>query len=123
MLSVAQSGGVRHPDDPEPVESTKIVAAHTLAAIGLVLSPFIGGAIPALVALMLARQAEAEVRESEGFLLGGRKLARIRKLAWIAIGVAAAVVIAILLVTVVDLARSAGQPSFEGDFAGGFGRE
>lgn len=122
-MSVAQSGGVRHPDDPEPVESTKIVAAHTLAAIGLVLSPFIGGSIPALVALMLARQAEAEVRESEGFLLGGRKLARIRKLAWIAIGVAAAVVIAILLVTVVDLARSAGQPSFEGDFAGGFGRE
>ncbi|WP_199034493.1 hypothetical protein [Glycomyces salinus] len=123
MLSVAHGGGVRHPDDPEPVESTKIVASHTLAAIGLVISPFIGGAIPALLALVLARQAEAEIRDSEGFLLGGRKLARIRRLAWIAIGVSAAVVIVVLLVTVVDLARTADQPGLEGDFAGGLGRE
>lgn len=121
MLSVAESGGVRHPDDPEPVESTKVVAAHTLAAIALVLSPFVGGAIPALIALILVRQAEADIRESEGFLLGGRKLVRIRKLAWFAIAVAAAVVIAILLVTVVDLARTVNQPSFDGDALGGLG--
>ena len=120
-MSVERVGGLRHPEDPEPVESTKVVAAHTLAVIGLVLAPFVGGAAPALVALLLARQAEQEIDESGGFLLGARRLVPIRRLCWIAIGVASAVVIAALLVTAVDLARTADVPSLGGDIAGGPG--
>ncbi|MCC3765686.1 hypothetical protein K3N28_21740 [Glycomyces sp. TRM65418] len=109
--------GVRHPDDPEPVESTKIVAARLLAAIGIALSPFVGGAIPACIALLLARQAEADIRRSEGFLLGGSRLPSIRRLSWAALGIAAAIVVALLLVGVIALARTAGDASYEGDVA------
>lgn len=108
---------MRHPEDPDPVESTKVVAALTLAVLAVVFSPFVGGVIPALAALMLARQAEADIRASEGFLLGAGKLPRIRRLSWIAVGIAAAVVVALLLVWVVSMARSAGQPSYDGDVA------
>ncbi|GAB3218985.1 hypothetical protein GCM10027447_00690 [Glycomyces halotolerans] len=117
MLSVQQSGGVRHPDDPEPVESTKVVAAQVLAVLAVMFSPFVGGAIPALIALMLARQAENDIRESEGFLLGASRLPRVRRLAWIAVGVAAAAVVAMLLVWVVDMARSVGEPTYGGNVA------
>jgi len=110
-------GGVRHPEDPEPVESTKLVAARLLAGIGVALSPFVGGAIPALIALMLARQAEADIRSSEGFLLGASRLAATRRMAWAALGIAGAVVIAALLLWVLDLARSAGDSSYDGDIA------
>lgn len=109
--------GVRHPDDPEPVESTKIVGARLLAAIGIALSPFVGGVIPALIALLLARQAEADIRASEGFLLGASRLPQIRRLAWTALGIAAAVVIAALLVWIIALARSAGGPVYDGNIA------
>jgi (hydroxyamino)benzene mutase len=109
--------GVRHPDDPEPVESTKVVAARLLAAVGVALSPFVGGAIPALIALMLARQAEADIRASEGFLLGASRLPLIRRLAWIALGIATAVVVAGLLLWVLSLARAAGDPSYDGGVA------
>lgn len=113
MVQVQQ--GVRHPDDPEPVESTKLVAARMLAGLGFALSPFVGGAVPAVAALILARQAEADIRASEGFLLGGSRLPVIRRTAWIALGIAGAVVVAAVLVWVIDLARSAGQPTYGGD--------
>ena len=117
MIEGQRLGGDRHPDDPDPVESTKVVAARLLAAIGIALAPFIGGAIPAIIALMLARQGEADIRESEGFLLGASRLPLVRRLAWIAIGIAAAVVLAAVLVWVVSLARSAGGPAYGGDVA------
>lgn len=112
-----QQRGVRHPDDPEPVESTKLVAARLLAGVGVALSPFVGGAIPAWIALMLARQAEDDIRASEGFLLGASQLLSVRRTARIALVIAAAVVLAALLVWVVGLARDAGRPAFEGDIA------
>jgi hydroxylaminobenzene mutase len=117
VIEAQQRGGVRHPDDPDPVESTKVVGALTLAVLGVMFSPFVGGVIPAVLALVLARQAEADIRESEGFLLGAGRLGLIRRLAWTALGVAAAVVVVLLLVWVVALARSAGESSFEGGVA------
>ncbi|MDN3238930.1 hypothetical protein [Glycomyces tritici] len=117
MVEVQRVFGVRHPDDPEPVESTKIVAARLLAAVGVALSPFVGGAIPALIALMLARQAEADIRASEGFLLGASRLPLVRRLSWIAIGIASAVVVAGLLIWIVSLARAAGGPGYDGGVA------
>ncbi|MEU5874507.1 hypothetical protein AB0A73_23465 [Glycomyces sp. NPDC047369] len=109
--------GVRHPDDPEPVESTKVVAARMLAGVGAALSVFVGGAVPAVIALMLARQAEADIRASEGFLLGASRLPGIRRTAWAALGIAGAVVVAALLVWVVAMARSAGSDPYGGGVA------
>ena len=117
MVAVRGVSGVRHPDDPEPVESTKVVAARLLAAVGVALSPFVGGAIPALIALLLARQAEADIRASEGFLLGASRLPLVRRLSWIAIAISTAVVVAGLLVWIVTLARAAGDPSYGGGVA------
>ncbi|WP_051325330.1 hypothetical protein [Glycomyces tenuis] len=117
MIEAQQTGGARHPDDPDPVESTKVVGALTLAVLGVVFSPFVGGVIPAFLALVLAKQAEGDIRASEGFLLGAGRLPRIRRLAWTAIGIACAVVVALLLVWVVDMARSVGEPSYESDVA------
>ncbi|WP_133884397.1 hypothetical protein [Glycomyces sp. NRRL B-16210] len=114
---VQMQRGVRHPDDPEPVESTKLVAARLLAGVAVALSPFIGGAIPALIALMLARQAEADIRASEGFLLGASQLASVRRLSRIALLITAAVILAALLVWVIGLARHAGAPTYGGDVA------
>lgn len=94
-----------------------MVAARLLAAVGIALSPFVGGVIPALIALVLARQAEADIRASEGFLLGASRLPSIRRLSWIAIGISAAVVVAVVLVGVVSLARDAGDPSYGGGVA------
>lgn len=111
-MAQMQQQGVRHPEDPEPVESTKLVAARLLAGVGLALSLFVGGAIPAVVALVLARQAEADIRASEGFLLGASRLPSVRRTAWAALAIAAAVVIAALLIWVLGLARSAGGPSY-----------
>ncbi|GAA1678072.1 hypothetical protein GCM10009830_26290 [Glycomyces endophyticus] len=115
MMQVQQ--GVRHPDDPEPVESTKVVAARMLAGVGAALSVFVGGAVPAVIALMLARQAEADIRASEGFLLGASRLPGIRRTAWTAIGVAGAVVVAALLLWVLAMARASGQAPYGGDVA------
>lgn len=41
----------------------------------------------------------------------------VRRLSWIAIGIAAAVVVAGLLVWVISLARAAGDPGYGGDIA------
>jgi hydroxylaminobenzene mutase len=114
---VQMQQGIRHPEDPEPVESTKLVAARLLAGVGVALSPFVGGAVPALIALMLAAQAEADIRASEGFLLGASRLPSIRRTAWAALGIAGAVVVAALLVWVIGLARAAGDPAYVGDVA------
>lgn len=105
----------RHPEDPEPVANTKVIAAYVLAVTGLVLSPFVGGAIPAIFALVLAKQAERDIRDSEGWLLGACKLRRIRRLAGIALGIAAAVVTVAILLGVIGLAVGAGMPQIDGD--------
>ncbi|QSB04547.1 hypothetical protein [Natronoglycomyces albus] len=105
----------RHPVDPDPVPSSKVIAAFVLAGVGLCLAPFVGGAIPASFALVLARQAERDIRDSDGWLLGAAKLRRIRALAWTALGLAATVLVIGLLIWVISLASGAGQPQFDGN--------
>lgn len=113
----AETSGLsgRHPEDPEPITDTKIVAAQVLAVTGLVLSPFVGGVVPALFALVLAKQAERDIRDSEGWLLGACKLRRIRRIARIALGIVAGVIIVAILLGVIAMAVGAGMPEFDGD--------
>jgi hypothetical protein len=83
----------RHPQDPDPTRSTKALAVVWLAAIGLLFSPVVAGALPAGFALLLARSTEAEMRASGGFLTGVTPLRVGTRLARLALLVAVAVIV------------------------------
>ncbi|HZE37646.1 MAG TPA: hypothetical protein VE172_02440 [Stackebrandtia sp.] len=89
--------GARHPRDPEPVPSTKAAAAFTLSVVAVITSPFLGGVIPAALALRLSAQASSDIAASEGFLLGAKRCLRARRLAYIAFSVAVFTVLALAM--------------------------
>lgn len=80
---------VRHPDDPEPVRSTKAMAVLVLGVVAVVTGPLVGGIVPAAVALALARQARADLIAGRGYLVGAEQLRRGELLALIGLGLAA----------------------------------
>ncbi|WP_415646942.1 hypothetical protein [Stackebrandtia soli] len=92
--SEAVAAAARHPRDPEPVPSTKAAAAFALGLVALVTAPVIGGVIPAVIALRLCDEADADIAESNGFLLGAARSRRARFFARLAFGVAGFVVVA-----------------------------
>ena len=96
------SGGAatahRHPMDPDPVRSTKAMAVLALGIIALPLALVVAGAVPAVLALLLARDTEAEMRASGGFLTGGRWLLLGIRLARIALLVVVGVVLVWIVV-------------------------
>src|SRR2546430_14947937 len=65
---------VRHPLDPDPVRSTKAGAVLALGIVAALTGFFLGGLVPATLALLLARQAHREQLAAAGFLTGGRAL-------------------------------------------------
>jgi hydroxylaminobenzene mutase len=96
----------RHPFDPDPVRSTK---ARTVFALGLMAAMtglFVGGVVPATVALTLARQARRQAYASGGYLTGGVWLRRGERLAWVAIALAATTAVVAVVIGVVHLAGS-----------------
>lgn len=76
------AAGARHPLDPDPVRSTKALTVFTLGLIATLTGPFVGGVVPATVALALARQARREAYASRGYLTGSAWLGRGERLAW-----------------------------------------
>jgi hypothetical protein len=99
--------GPRHPLDPEPIRSTKARAVFALGLFGALTGLFVGGVVPATLALLLARQARREAYASGGFLTGGAWLRRGERLAWTGLVlVATAVVVAV----VIGVVRLAGAP-------------
>ncbi|MCI4062776.1 hypothetical protein MRQ36_09395 [Micromonospora sp. R77] len=107
------SQGPRHPLDPEPVRSTKARAVFALGLIGALTGFFVGGVVPATVALLLARQARREAYASGGFLTGAERLRRGERLARTGLVLAAVAVTAAVVIGVVRLAES----PFGHDFA------
>ncbi len=92
-------------DDPDPVPDSKAAAAFSLAVLGLATGVLIGGVIPATIALVLARQASAELDEGAGWRLGDRQVLWARRLAWAAIALAA---VAVTMAIAVALVQGAG---------------
>jgi (hydroxyamino)benzene mutase len=86
---LAAATPARHPLDPEPVPCTKATAVLVLGVLALVTGPLVGGAVPAVVALALARQARGELADARGYLTGGERLRRGELLALIGLGLAA----------------------------------
>ncbi|SBT47883.1 hypothetical protein GA0070611_3875 [Micromonospora auratinigra] len=103
----------RHPRDPEPVRSTKARAVFALGLIGALTGFFVGGVVPATIALTLARQARREAYASGGFLTGADWLRRGERLAWAGLLLAA---VAVVAAVVIGLFRLADAP-FGHDFA------
>ena len=106
----------RHPHDPEPVRSTKARAVFALGLIGALTGFFIGGAVPATIALMLARQARREAYASGGYLTGADWLRRGEQMARTGLVLTAAAVVAAVVIGVVRHADA----SFGHDFAPNF---
>ena len=102
-VPVAQQG-LRHPLDPDPARATKARAVFALGLLGALTGLFVGGVVPATVALLLARQARREAYASGGFLTGGAWLRRGERLAWTGLVLAAVSVVAAVVIGVVRLA-------------------
>ncbi|MBY8874019.1 hypothetical protein K7640_19525 [Micromonospora sp. PLK6-60] len=93
--------GTRHPLDPDPARATKARAVFALGLIAALTGLFVGGIVPATIALQLSRQARREAWASGGFLTGGAWLRRGERLAWVGLVLAAVALVGALVVGVV----------------------
>lgn len=96
---------MRHPDDPDTVPDTKVVAAFCLGVLGAVTGLALGGAVPASIALVLARQGGRELEDGEGWRTGARYLVWARRLAWVGLSLA---VTSLVVLVAVRLLQDAG---------------
>jgi (hydroxyamino)benzene mutase len=96
----------RHPMDPQPVRSTKAAAVFALGVVALLTGPFVGGLVPATLALLMARDARREAYAAGGFLTGAAWLRRGERLAWTGLVLAAAIVVAAVVIGIVRVART-----------------
>jgi (hydroxyamino)benzene mutase len=85
---------VRHHLDPDPMRASKATAVLGLGVTALLTGALLGGVVPAILALMLARQSRRDLIAAEGFLLGARRLRTGVRLAW------AGIVLALVTLTV-----------------------
>ncbi|MFC0526494.1 hypothetical protein [Phytohabitans kaempferiae] len=101
---------LRHPLDPEPVRSTKAGTVFALGLVALLTGPFVGGLVPASIAIVLAGQARREAYQSGGYLTGAAWLRRGERLAWLGVAVATTSLVIAVVIGILDFASSpAGQ--------------
>ncbi|NYT93110.1 hypothetical protein [Salinispora sp. H7-4] len=103
---LALPGLPRHPQDPDPMRSTKARAVFALGLFGALTGLFVGGVVPATVALVLARQARREAYLSGGFLTGAAWLRRGERLAWTGLVLTMVVVTVLVVIGVIRLAEA-----------------
>jgi (hydroxyamino)benzene mutase len=101
--------------DPDPEPSTKARAVFALGLVGFLTGAFVGGVIPATIALVLARQAARQAWQAGGYLTGSAWIRRGRRLAWAGIVLALA---ALVVASIAGLLHLAGRPGGT-DFAPG----
>jgi (hydroxyamino)benzene mutase len=99
--------GLRHPQDPEPVRSTKAAAVLALGVAAVVTGPLVGGLIPATLGLTLARQARSDLIAGQGYLTGARQLRAGLTLAWVGLGLAIAALVVASVIGLISLADGA----------------
>ncbi|SDY77866.1 hypothetical protein SAMN05444365_103443 [Micromonospora pattaloongensis] len=105
-LPVSVPSAARHPLDPDPVRSTKARTVFLLGLVAAVTGPFLGGVVPATVALTLARQARREAYASGGYLTGAAWLARGERLAWAGLVLAATTLVVVAVIGLFALATT-----------------
>jgi hypothetical protein len=99
----------RHPLDPDPTSSTKATAVLTLGVLAVIMGPLVGGAIPAVIALTLGEQARREIVASRGYLTGLPRVIAGQRLAWIAMVLAVAALVAAAVIGILGLVDGTGQ--------------
>lgn len=102
------TSSTRHPLDPDPVRATKATAVFGLGLLSVVTGPFLGGVIPATLALLMARESHRELVAADGFLLGARRLRSGVRLAWTGIVLAIAGLVVLSIVGLLSYARHQG---------------
>ncbi len=108
MTESALSELPRHPLDPDPVRSSKASAVLGLGIVAALTGFLIGGVVPAAVALLLAREARADILAAKGFLIGTRRLRLGVALAWLGIVLAAAALVTASIIGLLHMARPGG---------------
>jgi hydroxylaminobenzene mutase len=94
---MTQQGVLRHPADPDPTRSSKATAVYALGVVAVLTGPFVGGVIPATIALLLAREVRADLHRAGGYLIGTQRYEKGVTLAWAGIVLAiAAIVVAVV---------------------------
>lgn len=99
---------MRHPLDPDPQRSTKATGVYALGVAGALTGVLVGGVVPAIVALLLAREAAADLAAAGGFLLGAQRIRSGVRLAWVGIVLAVATLIVGSIIGLVHFAESGG---------------
>ncbi|TDO38814.1 hypothetical protein [Paractinoplanes brasiliensis] len=94
--------------DPDPEPSSKARAVFALGLLGFLTGAFVGGVIPATIALLLARQAARQAYEAKGFLTGSAWIRRGRRLAWAGIVLALTSLVIASIAGLLHLAGPAG---------------
>jgi hydroxylaminobenzene mutase len=94
--------------DPDTEPSTKARAVFALGLIGLLTGPFVGGVVPATLALLLARGASREAYASRGYLTGSALIRRGRRLAWTGLVLALTALVVATIAGLLHLASKSG---------------
>src|SRR5918998_6326684 len=95
--------------DPEPVSATKARAVFALGVVALLTGPFVGGIVPATVALLLARQTHRQQYAARGYLTGSAWVRRGRRLAWAGLILALATIVVAVITGLLNWAGTPGQ--------------
>jgi (hydroxyamino)benzene mutase len=96
-ISTVTQAALRHPADPDPTRSSKATAVYILGIAAVLTGPFVGGVIPATIALLLAREVRKDLHAARGYLIGTSRYERGVRLAWAGIVLAiAAIVVAVV---------------------------
>jgi hypothetical protein len=103
---------LRHPLDPEPIRCTKAGAVLALGVVAALTGFFIGGVIPATIALVLARSARADMIEAKGYLTGVRMLRAGTRLAWLGIVLALTALVIASVIGLLHVAAARGGAHF-----------
>jgi hydroxylaminobenzene mutase len=102
----------RHPMDPEPAPSSKAKAVFALGLTAFLTGIFVGGVIPATIALLMARQVRRQAYAAGGYLTGGAWVRRGQRLAWTGIVLALTVLVIAVIVGLLHFAGSPAGPDF-----------
>jgi len=112
LVTLPAAVPTRHPMDPDPAPSSKARAVFALGLVGFLTGAFIGGVIPATVALLLARQTARQAYDSKGYLTGSVWIRRGRRLAWAGIVLALTSLVIASIAGLLHLAGAPGGPDF-----------
>ena len=98
--------------DPEPAPASKARAVFALGLTAFLTGAFVGGVIPATIALLLARQVRRQAYAAGGYLTGAVWVRRGQRLAWAGIVLALATLVIAVIVGLLHFAGSPTGPDF-----------